>query len=347
MITPSGTIVLIISLFASALIPAAAAESSRAAAFVLPPKKPASRSTTTDQVPVAIPPKLWDAASCGPSAPTTNMSQTLLKSFWSLATTIGLRRLGRVLQRYIPGYSDTIFFFENGENNNNNNNNNNNKTTVNGFVALTIDDGLSRGGLESSLVPQVLALLKKYNAHATFFVCTNYLVPLSSQAVDLVSEGHELGNHLKEDLSGYYCNLSRDEFQKEIRCANEALDDIDGGLVGGGVRWFRAPQGRMTRVMQEVVAAEGMQSALGDCYCDDWAFADSNSNASHVVAPLMLRQVQLGGSIAVLHMPERGFREASLQALEEFLQGTTGKNLRCITLIEMARLDSSSMDDTR
>jgi peptidoglycan/xylan/chitin deacetylase (PgdA/CDA1 family) len=310
----------------------AAAESlpQQAAAFVLPPKKPALRSTTTDQVPLAIPPALWDAASCGPAVPTTKMSQTLLKSFWSLATTIGLRRLGRVLQRYIPGYSDTIFFFEN--------NNNNNKTILNGFVALTIDDGLSRGGLESSLVPQVVALLKKYNAHATFFVCTNYLVPLSSQAADLVSEGHELGNHLREDLSGYYCNLSREEFQKEIRCANEALDAIDGGVVvGGGVRWFRAPQGRMTRVMQEVVAAEGMQSALGDCYCDDWAFADS-SYASNCVAPLMLRQVQPGGSIAVLHMPERGFREASLQALEEFLQGTTGKNLRCITLSQMAAL---------
>ena len=55
----------------------------------------------------------------------------------------------------------------------------------------------------------------------------------------------------------------------------------------------------MTAVMNKVVREEEqglMKHVLGDCYCDDWAFAEAGNVSC--VAPLMLRQVQGGGSIA-------------------------------------------------
>jgi hypothetical protein len=58
----------------------------------------------------------------------------------------------------------------------------------------------------------------------------------------------------------------------------------------------------------------------------------------------MLKQLQPGGSIAIFHMPQRGFREASLEALRAFLEGSKRRNMRCIKLTEMAAKFDSSID---
>ena len=241
----------------------------------------------------------------------------LIKIFWNLVSSLGVRRIAGVLKRVVPAYRDTIFFFP----------------ECTGFVALTIDDGLSRGGPSTSLASQLCALLRSYNAHATFFVCTEYTT--TDDARRILADGHELGNHLAEDVSGYYAKLNRNDFEAELQRANKALDEMDGGVR---TRWFRAPQGVMTRHMKEVVEENGMRHVLGDAYCDDWAFADSDNRH---VAPLMLSQLHSGGSIAVFHMPERGFREKSLDAIEQFLEGATAKGLQCITLSAMEELIAS------
>ena len=43
------------------------------------------------------------------------------------------------------------------------------------------------------------------------------------------------------------------------------------------VKWFRAPQGRMTSSMRVIVVDERMRHALGDAYCDDWCISDHKS----------------------------------------------------------------------
>ena len=55
------------------------------------------------------------------------------------------------------------------------------------------------------------------------------------------------------------------------------------------------------------------------------------------VADIMLKQVQIG-SVAILHMPEKGFRQGGLLALEFFLQGIQNKGWKCINLTEMETL---------
>jgi peptidoglycan/xylan/chitin deacetylase (PgdA/CDA1 family) len=269
------------------------------------------------------------------------VTTTFLRSFWSLATRIGMRRLGTLLKRWYPSaYGDTIFYFD--------------ADGVDGYVALTIDDGLCRGEdpSKNSMVQNVHELLHSYQAHATFFVCTEYTAAAAArdQALVLLQDGHELGNHLAEDRSGYYCHLSKADFQNELLQANQRIQDISIGSTSTSTatsssaypappRWFRAPQGRMTSVMCQVLQEQGMTHVLGDCYCDDWAFAEHDGGGGEytrgVVAPLMLSQVQPSGSIAIFHMPERGFREASLGALQEFLEGCRQRNLQCISLTEM------------
>ena len=57
-------------------------------------------------------------------------------------------------------------------------------------VALTFDDGPS-----PLYTPQVLALLKQYQAHATFFVLGRKVEESPGLVKAMLKEGHEVGNH--------------------------------------------------------------------------------------------------------------------------------------------------------
>merc|ERR1712194_18220 len=107
--------------------------------------------------------------------------------------------------------------------------------------------------------------------------------------------------------------------------------------MGGqtSVKWFRAPQGRLTSSMRAVVVDEGMRHALGDAYCDDWCISDHT-----FVANTLLRQVQ-DGSIIIMHMPERGFRDHTLTAMAQLLAGLTERGLHVVTLSELDAMAAS------
>ena len=76
------------------------------------------------------------------------MRQTLLKLLWSSLTALGPRRCARCVKCIRP-YGDTLVFVDRG-------------ATTQKRVALTIDDGLSRGGAATSLASEVMALLRSH-----------------------------------------------------------------------------------------------------------------------------------------------------------------------------------------
>jgi len=227
------------------------------------------------------------------------------------ASTVGTRNLAYFGSGLLGAYSDTVFYFS---------------TTyypqVQGQVALTIDDGLCRQDISCSLVSEVLELLRKYKATATFFVCSNYLRGMEDMARDLLNDGHELGNHCPEDRE--YASLAPSDFEAALLETSAGIEAIT--REQGCVNWFRAPQARLTGEMHTILQKHGLRHALGDCYCDDWAIEDPE-----YVASTLLSQAQ-DGSVIVMHMPERGFREHTLRALELLLQGLTDKGLHCETL---------------
>ena len=236
--------------------------------------------------------------------------ESLLKVVWSGVTLIGPRNL----EPFVPKrYRNTRFYF---------------KTDV-PLVALTIDDGLCRGEVGCCWARKVSALLRKHEARATFFVCSNYLQGVEGEVTALVQEGHEIGNHLEEDLPGVYANLTRDEVAASLARSTRCIEDITGV---GKVKWFRAPQGMLSQAMSEAVDKQGLTHALGDTYADDWAMRAS----PRFVARTMLRQVK-HGSICVTHMPEAGFREHTFQSLSMLLDGLTARGIKCVTLSALER----------
>ena len=201
------------------------------------------------------------------------------------------------------------------------------------MIALTIDDGFVRSTNETnSMVPDVLELLARYGARATFMVCTKYTTRHQVQQVMRTGE-HELGNHLYADTPiGWYTNMAKEDFRTAVLDANRyLLDDCPYNNQNNNattttprsIHWFRAPQGAMSTTMREVLYEENMTNVLGDIYCDDWAYAEYNTTNTtgtggdtSRVAPIMLQQVDTnmrmnnntsaggmgGGSVAIFHM---------------------------------------------
>jgi peptidoglycan/xylan/chitin deacetylase (PgdA/CDA1 family) len=272
------------------------------------------------------------------------MQTKLIYTVWDIATRVfGLRELGSCLQNWYPTsrlYKDSLFYYGGDDNED---------ASPVSYIALTIDDGLCRQNDNSvSMLEDVCDLLERYDhSKATFFVCTDYTEP--KDATILLQNGHELANHLKKDISNFYCNLSKEDFQKELVEANKYLESIlleynnndndTNNRVDTQVKWFRAPQGRMSIAMKEVIREMNMVNVMGDCYCDDWVITEAIDgrpveDQREKVGPivdLMLRQVQQG-SIVIFHMPERNFRQSTMWALEMFLENCQRRNLKCVTL---------------
>ena len=77
---------------------------------------------------------------------------------------------------------------------------------------------------QAPMIQEVCDLLRSHQAHATFFVCTDYTTP--EQAQHVLQEGHELGNHLERDVSWYYSKLSELEFARVVDETNAILQSF-------------------------------------------------------------------------------------------------------------------------
>ncbi|MEO6188914.1 MAG: polysaccharide deacetylase family protein [Ginsengibacter sp.] len=95
---------------------------------------------------------------------------------------------------------------------------------------LTFDDGP-----HPEVTRFVLAELKKYNAHATFFCIGNNVQQHFETYKEMISQGHRPGNHTFDHLNGW--RVKDGQYLKNIE---KAAKIIDSDL-------FRPPYGRITR----------------------------------------------------------------------------------------------------
>jgi peptidoglycan/xylan/chitin deacetylase (PgdA/CDA1 family) len=150
------------------------------------------------------------------------------------------------------------------------------------------------------------------------------------------SAGHELANHGAEDIAYHY--HTAEDFRAALHACERKIQDIyssSGPHSGVGeparVKWFRPPHGRCSDAMLRVLEQEGYTLAL----CD--AFGMDTVCGAPYVARHILRHAR-GGSVVLMHMPERGFREHNLAAMDTVLAGLARRGLRCRTLSELAAL---------
>mmetsp|Transcript_17364 Transcript_17364/g.40497 ORF Transcript_17364/g.40497 Transcript_17364/m.40497 type:complete len:625 (-) Transcript_17364:128-2002(-) len=197
-----------------------------------------------------------------------------------------------------------------------------------GMIALTLDDAPCSPNGEPML-DEIQKVLDEFGAKATFFLTTDYVAGHEETLRDLVRAGHEVANHCEADRP--YTKDSKLDFEAALLRSERICDELR-GQRRPRTRFFRAPWARMNPEMWEVLNLHGFTHVLTDCYANDPWIDDAD-----FLAKSMLKRASVG-SVAVLHTPERGFREYNLEALRLFLQGLQDikpKPLRAVTLTEL------------
>lgn len=131
-----------------------------------------------------------------------------------------------------------------------------NDLTGNKYVTLTIDDSPTDSTVE------ILDALKEYDAHATFFVISS-LVEGRHEIMDrIVSEGHEIANHLKYDEASWLLPL--ETFESQLLEWEETLEpwitkqrQLRANQLTVEKKWFRPGQGVLTPSMAVILKKHG------------------------------------------------------------------------------------------
>lgn len=182
------------------------------------------------------------------------------------------------------------------------------------MIALTFDDGPN-----PNTTPELLDLLKQYDARATFFMvgtnATNY-----PQVVERIcKEGHELGNHSwsHEDLGAMD---SADEILESYQKADDAIFEAcghDAGVV-------RPPYGSMSKLYDATVERE---SILWSIDTRDWESHDPKAIES------IIDTYVCDGAVILLH----DIHPESVAAMKRVLPKLKEKGYQFVTINDLIR----------
>ncbi|MEM9234943.1 MAG: polysaccharide deacetylase family protein [Pseudomonadota bacterium] len=213
------------------------------------------------------------------------------------------------------------------------------------FVVLTIDDA------PSSRTDELIALLARFDATATFFVHTSQINDRNRPHLNAARRaGHELGNHLPADVAAW--KLDREEFEAAFIAAHDQLTAIGDGE---GL-YFRPPRAFFRpRLMDSALKEFGYARPLHELESDrryimasfiPWDAGGETTNTDDPAknaarAKKYADQLSANlypGAIVVFHDGEADGREARLAAtmvsLEAFLIAAKAKGFDVISLSE-------------
>lgn len=114
------------------------------------------------------------------------------------------------------------------------------------MIALTFDDGPS-----PTFTPEVLDILKKSNAHGTFFVIAHEVEKYPDIVRRLVYEGNEVANHTYNHK--YLNRISKEDLRAELNLAESIIIKASGLKP----KLFRPPGGYYNKDIVEVSKEQG------------------------------------------------------------------------------------------
>ena len=181
-------------------------------------------------------------------------------------------------------------------------------TVRDGVVYLTFDDGP-----HPVYTPQVLDILARHNAKATFFVLGS-LAEAHPELIDrIVAEGHTVANHswAHRDLA----TLTQAEF-------NESIGRTEAVLGEHATACLRPPYGSVNENTRAWAAAFGLELVLWDTDTVDW-----QKPGVDAIADAIVDGARNGRPNILLH-DGGGDRTQSVLALEQALDELSGDGLR-------------------
>jgi peptidoglycan/xylan/chitin deacetylase (PgdA/CDA1 family) len=177
------------------------------------------------------------------------------------------------------------------------------------LVALTFDDG------PSSYTPDILRILRKKKARATFFMLGDQVAADPGTARRVLAAGHEIGNHSADHaLLPGYSNLKR---------ANRQIREA----TGFKPCLFRPPYGALSSSVVQSAKDLGMKSVIWDIDTVDWSTPGSGAIRSRASAAG-------NGSIVLMH-DGGGPRSQTVDALPGAIDNLRSRGYRFVTVTRL------------
>lgn len=193
----------------------------------------------------------------------------------------------------------------------------NNSSETEKKIAITFDDGPSVYTLE------VLQLLKKYNAKATFFCIGKNIETYPEILKQIIDDGHLVGNH-SYSHSKFFDFYNQDKIRKEIIKTDQLLEQF----TPGKINFFRPPYGVTTPSIRRALKVTGHKT-IG------WNIRslDGGTKNQELILNRIIKRVSPGG-IVLLH--DTGAH--SVLVLEQFLQFLQQNNYQVVSIEELLNL---------
>ncbi|HLT52138.1 MAG TPA: polysaccharide deacetylase family protein [Arenibacter sp.] len=196
----------------------------------------------------------------------------------------------------------------------------NNKNTRNDWVAITFDDGP-----HPDFTPQVLKLLSRYNAKATFFCIGKQVAQHPDIVKEIIAEGHTLGNHTYSH-SKTFGFLSTEKVVEELQRTRETIQQ----LTGLDSILYRPAFGVTNPSIGSAVDQLGLQT-IG------WSIRSlDTTNRSKMTILHRITHRLKRGDIILLHDTSA----KTVEVLEQLLLFLQNNNMRSITVDQLLEIEA-------
>ncbi|MDT0294377.1 polysaccharide deacetylase family protein [Mesonia ostreae] len=181
-------------------------------------------------------------------------------------------------------------------------------------IALTFDDGPTHNTL------QILEILKKHQAKASFFCIGHRVDEHPAIAKKIIEEGHTIGNHTYSHAKnlGFFSNK---RMQGEIESCNRAI----AAATGKTPRLYRPPFGITNPKIKKALEITEMQPV-------GWSVRsfDALLTSKELIYKNIIRQVK-SGDVILLHDD----RVQTQEVLERLLLSLKEKNYNLVTIDQL------------
>lgn len=155
-------------------------------------------------------------------------------------------------------------------------------------VALTFDVAWGSENIED-----ILDILDKYNAKATFFLVGSWVDDNEDLVKEIHNRGHEIGNHSNTHSS--FTEISKENKEDELLITSTKIKN----LTGEDVDLFRPPFGNVDKETMDVCESLGYHTIKWDVDSGDW------KNLGSVYIVDRVSKNTRSGSIILFHASSR------------------------------------------
>ena len=189
-------------------------------------------------------------------------------------------------------------------------------------VALTFDDGPHK-----KYTAEILDVLQKYNAKATFFIVGENAEKNPELILRQYNEGHEIANHTYTHPQSLKTTLPQLELELK------QTDDLIFSITGYYPELFRPVEGQYTDQMIQNISNKGYQVVMWSWHQDteDW-----RSPGVHRIEKKVLDGVE-PGNIILFH-DGGGNRSQTVKALDNIMEKLEKQGYKFVTVSDLIKI---------